>query len=137
MQWDSRSGAGFSAAQATSLYLPVDPDPQRPTVAGQRADQNSLLNTVREVIALRRAHPEFGPGGSLEILHDGYPLAYLRGGRFLVIINPSGRTHVLPHDRPELADAVAVKHTGVTVDQATITAAPFSFGIFQAAGSGA
>jgi glycosidase len=137
MQWDSRSGAGFSAAQATSLYLPVDPDPQRPTVAGQRADQNSLLNIVRDLIALRRAHPEFGPGGSLEILHDGYPLAYLRGGRFLVIINPSGRTHVLPHDRPELADAVAVKHTGVTVDRTTITAGPFSFGIFQAAGSGA
>ena len=131
MQWDPGPNAGFSAAPAVSLYLMVDPDPQRPTVAGQRADQNSLLHTVKDLIALRRARPELGPGGSLEILHDAYPLAYLRGGRFLVIINPCGRAHVLPHDRPELAGATAVKHAGVTVDQATITAGPFSFGIFH------
>jgi glycosidase len=132
MQWDSSPNAGFSAAPAASLYLPVDPDPGRPTVAGQRGDQDSLLHTVRDLIALRRAHPELGPGGSLEVLCDAYPLVYLRGGRFLVVINPSDRAHVLPHDRPELADATAVRHTGVKLDQATITAGPFSFGIFQA-----
>jgi glycosidase len=131
MQWNLSPNAGFSAALAASLYLPVDPDPRRPTVAGQRADQNSLPHTVKNLIALRRAHPELGPGGSLEILHDAYPLACLRGGRFLVIINPSGHAHVLPHDRPELAAATAVKHVGVTVDQATITAGPFSYGVFR------
>jgi glycosidase len=131
MQWDSSPNAGFSVAPAASLYLPADPDPQRPTVAGQRGDQNSLLHTVRDLIALRRAHPELGPSGSLEILHDAYPLAYLRGGQFLVIINPCSRTHVLPHDRPELAAATAVKHTGVNLAQTTITAGPFFFGIFQ------
>jgi maltose alpha-D-glucosyltransferase/alpha-amylase len=131
MQWDSSPNAGFSPAPAASLYLPIDPDPGRPTVAGQRADQNSLLHLVKDLIALRRAHPELGPGGSLEILSDAYPLAYLRSGRFLVIINPSDRASVLPHDRPELADATAVRHTGVKLDQTTITAGPFSFGIFQ------
>ena len=131
MQWDSSPNAGFSAAPAANLYLPVDPDPRRPTVAGQCTDQDSLLHTVRDLIALRRAHPELGPDGSLEILHGGYPLAYLRGGQFLVIINPSDRARVLPHDRPELADATAVRHTGVAVDQTTITAGPFSLGIFQ------
>jgi glycosidase len=131
MQWDSSRNAGFSAAPATSLYLPVDPDPRRPTVAGQRADQDSLLHLVRDLIALRRSHPELGPGGSLEILSDAYPLAYLRSGRFLVIINPSDRAHVLPHDRPEMAAATAVMHTGVNLGQATITAGPFSFGIFH------
>ena len=136
MQWDAGPNAGFSDAPAARLYLPIDPDPARPTVAGQQADQNSLLNTVRDLIALRRAHPELGSGGSLEILHDGYPLAYLRGGRFLVVINPSGRARVLPHDRPELADATAVRHTGVDVDRASITAGPFSFGIFRLLGGG-
>jgi alpha-glucosidase len=131
MQWDSSPNAGFSAAPATSLYLPVDPDPQRPTVAGQRADQDSLLHLVRDLIALRRAHPELGPGGSLEIVSDAYPLAYLRSGRFLVVINPSDRAHVLPYDRPEMADATVVMHTGVNLGQATITAGPFSFGIFS------
>ena len=131
MQWDSSLNAGFSSGPAANLYLPVDPDPQRPTVAGQRADQDSLLQTVRDLIALRRAHPELGPEGSLEIMCDEYPLAYLRGGRFLVVVNPSDRARVLPHDRPELADATAVRQTGVKLDQTTIVAGPFSFGIFQ------
>jgi maltose alpha-D-glucosyltransferase/alpha-amylase len=131
MQWDGGPNAGFSVAPAADLYLPLDPDPQRPTVSGQRADQDSLLHTVRDLIALRRAHPELGPGGSLEILHDGYPLAYLRGGQFLVVVNPSGISRVLPHDRPGLAGATAVRQTGVKLDQATITAGPFSYGIFR------
>ena len=131
MQWDSTPNAGFSAASAASLYLPVDPDPQRPTVAKQRADQDSRLHTIRDLIALRRSHPELGPRGSLEILSDAYPLAYLRSGRFLVVINPSDRARVLSHDRPEMADATTVRHTGVNLDQATITAGPFSFGIFH------
>jgi maltose alpha-D-glucosyltransferase/alpha-amylase len=131
MQWDSGPNAGFSAAPPARLYLPVDPDPARPTVAGQRADQDSLLHTVRELIALRRAHPELGAGGSVEILSDGYPLVYLRGGRFLVVVNPSGHDRVLPHDRPELSQATAVRHAGVKLDQEAITAGPFSYGIFQ------
>jgi maltose alpha-D-glucosyltransferase/alpha-amylase len=131
MQWDSGPNAGFSAAPATRLYLPVDPDRGHPAVAEQRADQNSLLHLVRDLIALRRAHPELGPGGSLEILSDAYPLAYLRSGRFLVVINPSDCARVLPHDRPELAGASAVRQTGVILDRATISAGPFSFGIFQ------
>jgi glycosidase len=134
MQWNSRPNAGFSTAPAARLYLPVDPDPGRPTVASQRTDQDSLLNTVRDLIALRRAHPELRNGGSLEILYDGYPLAYLRGGRFLVVINPSDRGCVLSHDHPELADATTVRQTGVKLDQTTITAGPFSFGIFQTQG---
>jgi maltose alpha-D-glucosyltransferase/alpha-amylase len=131
MQWDASPNAGFSVAPAARLYLPVDPDPQRPTVAGQRADQDSLLHLVKYLIALRRAHPELGPRGSLEILADGYPIAYLRSGRFLVVVNPSGRARVLPHDRPELASVTPVKHIGVNVGQTTITAGPFSYGIFR------
>jgi maltose alpha-D-glucosyltransferase/alpha-amylase len=131
MQWDSGPSAGFSAAPAESLYLPVDSDPRRPTVAGQRDDPNSLLRFVRDLIALRNAHPALGPGGSLEILHDGYPLVYVRGGQFLVVVNPSGRATVVAHDRPPLAAAAALKHAGVEVSEQAITAGPFSFGIFR------
>ena len=131
MQWDSSPNAGFSTAPPEDLYLPIDPDPGRPTVAQQRAGENSLLHTVKALLALRRANPELGPDGSLQILHDGYPLAYLRGERFLVIVNPSGSARVLSHDRPELARATEVEGTGVSVAEAAITAAPFSFGIFQ------
>jgi glycosidase len=131
MQWDASTNAGFSTAPAQRLYLPIDPDPARPTVARQRAEANSLLRTVKELIAIRRAHPELGPRGELEILHDGYPLAYLRGARFLIVVNPSDRASVLAHDRPQLARATALKQTGVAVADATIAADPFSFGVFE------
>jgi len=55
----------------------------------------------------------------------------VRGRRFLVVINPSGQAQGLPHHRPELARVTTVRHTGVTVYETAITAAPFSFGIFQ------
>lgn len=131
LQWDSGPNAGFSTASPEKLYLPIDPDPQRPTVAQQREDQESLLHTVRDLIALRRANPELGPEGSLEVLHDAYPFVYLRGGRFLIVINPCSRTQAFRHDRAELATASEVRHSGVTVSRTSITAEPFSFGIFQ------
>ena len=36
MQWDDTANAGFSTAPPEALYLPIDPDPDRPTVAAQR-----------------------------------------------------------------------------------------------------
>ena len=131
MQWDDGPNAGFSAGPAMSLYLPIDPDPGRPTVAAQRAEPGSLLHTVRDLIALRRAHPELGPAGSLDVLHHGYPLAYLRGERFLVVVNPSGETRTVQHDRTALGTSTAVRHTGVSVSDTEIAAQPFSFGIFE------
>jgi maltose alpha-D-glucosyltransferase/alpha-amylase len=122
---------GISAASATSLYLPVESDPGRLTVAGQRADQDSLLHAVRDLIApwrSPRTRARRRPGAPCT---TRIPLAYLRGGRFLVVFNPSDRARVLPHDRPELADATVVRHTCVKLDQTTIIASPFSLGIFQ------
>ena len=80
MQWDDGPNAGFSTAPAERLYLPVDPAPDRPTVAAQRADPGSVLHLVRRLIALRRATPALGLAGATEVLHAGYPLVYLRGG---------------------------------------------------------
>jgi glycosidase len=83
MQWGPGPDAGFSGAPPDRFYLPLDPDPGRPNVATQRAEEGSLLHLVRELITLRRGNAELstGPQGGLEVLHDGYPLAYLRGGR--------------------------------------------------------
>lgn len=132
MQWDQGTNAGFSTAAAENLYLPLDPDADaRPNVATQRADDASLLNQVRDLIALRRATPELGTAGSLEVLHDGYPLAYLRGGRYLVVINPSDAEVSLRHDRPEMATANIVRGHGVVVGESSLTAEPFAFGIFR------
>lgn len=128
MQWDDTPNAGFSTAPADRLYLPVDPDANRPTVAAQQADPDSLLNLVRRLIALRRATPDLGPAGSTEVLHDGYPLAYVRGGRYLVVVNPSGQhaDTAAPKDT-----ATPVVASGVTVSGGRISADGFGYGIFE------
>jgi glycosidase len=132
MQWEPGEGAGFSSAPPARFYLPLDPDPGRPDVATQRAGEQSLLNLIRDLIRLRKDNPELGtgPAATLEVLNDGYPLAYLRGGRFLVVVNPAGRTERVAHSRPELGTARAIVGTGVTVSADEVTAAPFGYMIF-------
>jgi glycosidase len=88
MQWD--------AADPEVTYLPPDPDPNRPTVAGQRADPDSLLCLVRGLIGLRRANPALGSGGSVEVHHAGYPFVYERGGEFVVAVNPGSAAVSVP-----------------------------------------
>lgn len=95
MQWDEGPNAGFSTAQAGSLYLPVDERPNRPTVAAQERDANSLLNRVRQLVQMRRSQPALQASGSLKIVYaEGgkLPLVYLReksGEKILVAINPA------------------------------------------------
>lgn len=87
MQWGDGLSAGFSSAAPAALYAPLDPSHDRPTVAGQRANEGSLLHLVRRLIALRRSEPELAGGGPVQVLHDGFPLVYRRG-RFTIAVNP-------------------------------------------------
>ncbi|GAA2748004.1 alpha-amylase family glycosyl hydrolase [Kitasatospora cinereorecta] len=130
MQWDATADAGFSTAPADRLYLPVDPSPDRPDVAAQRADETSLLHLVRRLIGLRRAHPALGAHGSVEVLHTGYPFAYVRGDRFLVVVNPRREPARLTVRRRLTPGAELVGH-GVRVDAGGIHADGFSYGIFE------
>jgi glycosidase len=97
MQWEASPNAGFSTAPADRLYLPVDSAPNRPTVAAQRADDASLLNCVRRLIALRQAHPALCASGAFEPVAaeaGGLPFVYKRQSgeeSLLVAINPSGQ----------------------------------------------
>jgi len=97
MQWDASPNAGFSAAPAGRLYLPIDPAPDRPTVAAQEADPASVLQAVRRLIAVRRAHPALGAGGGFApVLATGgrAPFVYRRtapGEAILVALNPGGK----------------------------------------------
>ncbi len=113
MQWDpGLPNAGFSAAPPEALYLPLDPDPGRPTVAAQEADPASLLATVRALVALRRSHPALWAGGSFTALlaeAGRLPFVYERravapaSGRVVVALNP-GATPV----EAEVADDAGV-----------------------------
>ncbi|WP_328540248.1 alpha-amylase family glycosyl hydrolase [Streptomyces sp. NBC_00344] len=131
MQWDTTAGAGFSTASANRFYLPLDPDPDRPTVSAQLADEGSLLNLVRRLIALRKANPELRPAGSVDILHSGYPFVYLRGGRILIVVNPrrDGAQCAVPASLSGRFEALEV--SGTRFDGVTVRAGGFSYGVYR------
>ena len=95
MQWDASPTAGFSEVDPAGFYLPLIAEPEyapdRVNVADQMADSSSLLNWVRELLALRRRHPVFGTG-SFALIDSGDPavLAFERTGdteRVVVLAN--------------------------------------------------
>ena len=98
MQWDATANAGFSTAEAERLYLPIDSNPLRPTVAAQQDDPESILSYVRGLLALRAATPALNTGGDwkyLSSVDQPYPMVYLRekdGEKYIVALNPSGST---------------------------------------------
>jgi maltose alpha-D-glucosyltransferase/alpha-amylase len=97
MQWSHGPNAGFSFAKAEDLYLPVEPELDTRTVADQDEDQHSLLNTVRMLIQLRRAHPALCNHSAFKPLYaeaGKYPFVFLRQGdgeTIIVAVNPSDR----------------------------------------------
>ena len=134
MQWGDGPNAGFSSADADRLYLPVDSDPARPTVAAQEHDPRSTLNLVRQLVALRRAMPALGARAATRVLHDGFPFAYLRAESHLVVVNPRREPAALTLPEPPQAEPVFT--SGVSVDGSTVSAAGFGYGIFALRGRG-
>lgn len=130
VQWDTSVNAGFSTAPADRLYLPVDPDPDRPDVASQRADPSSTLHTVRRLIALRRATPALRARGTTEVLATGYPFAYVRGGTHLVVVNPRREPAQLDLGARLTCEPTALEALGVTVTDGVVRADGFGYGVF-------
>lgn len=97
MQWNADRNAGFSRATPAMLYSPVIMDPvwgyEALNVEAQQSDPSSLLNWMRNMIALRKLFRVFGRG-TLEFLNpeNRKVLAYLRrhdGERVLCVANLS------------------------------------------------
>ncbi len=97
MQWSAGRNAGFSTAPAGRLYLPVDPSPQRASVAGQETDPDSLLNRLRRLSALRHAHPALQAFAEFDVVYaepGEYPFVYTRRKgkeQYLIALNPADR----------------------------------------------
>ena len=91
MQWSKQKNLGFSEADASHLYLPVDPELDAPTVEAQENNCTSLLNLVRRVISLRHQEQDLQADGDFTVLcsEPEKPFVYRRG-QLLLALNPSG-----------------------------------------------
>jgi alpha-glucosidase len=87
MPWDGSTHAGFSMAES---WLPLGDDSAYRNVESELADESSLLNLYRALLALRRAHPALALGAYRPLTQLGDVLAYQRTGedeRILVVLN--------------------------------------------------
>jgi len=98
MQWDDSQNAGFSTGPKDKIYLPEDPDPNRPTVAKQDKDPKSQLNYVRALLKLRASSAALGNDGEWTFLSDTshpYPMIYMRRSgneKYIIAVNPSNKS---------------------------------------------
>ncbi len=89
MQWDTTRNAGFSSANKT--WLPVHMNHGQVNVEIENKDDNSLLNTIRALLDIRKKERAL-QGGTLELI-DGLPenlLGYTRvldREKILVLLN--------------------------------------------------
>jgi maltose alpha-D-glucosyltransferase/alpha-amylase len=127
MQWDDGPNAGFSTADPSRLYLPVDPDPARPTVAAQEADPGSTLHLVRRLTSLRRATPALQGRASIRVVHEDYPFAYVRGESHLVVVNPRQDPAALR--LPGLAGATPLLASGLRLHDLGAELEGYGYGI--------
>ena len=133
MQWDESVNLGFSEAAGSDLYLPIDSSSDAPTVASQESDPDSLLNTVRSIIALRHQEDDLQADGSLRFIcsEPGKPLVYLRGS-LLCIVNPEGKElkTSLPHSVPSFDHSEPLFEIGdISVKNGIISAGAQSFAV--------
>ena len=98
MQWTNGKNKGFSTADEDKLYLPVDSRENAPTVESQQSDENSLYNTVKNIIRIRKENPDLCGNGDFEVLYaeeKKYPFIFRRGS-FVIAVNPSANTVTVP-----------------------------------------
>jgi maltose alpha-D-glucosyltransferase/alpha-amylase len=122
MQWSNDRNAGFSRANAQSLYLPVVVDPQfhyeTVNVEAQHANPNSLLWWVRDMIRRRQRHPVFGRG-DIEFLSpdNEQVLVFLREGEdetILIVANLSHYAQFVELDLDRFAGQRPIEMLGRT-----------------------
>ena len=123
MQWCDGKNYGFS--ESDTPYLPVDPSEKAPTVEEQLADESSLLNFVKSLIALRRRHPALWADAQYHTVESGYPVVYDRFSeeeRIRVILNPSSEEKF--YEDAELSE-ILLRHN-VELDGTQIKLSPVS-----------
>ena len=145
MQWSPDRNGGFSRADPATLVLPPIMDPlygyEAVNVEAQWRDPHSLLNWLRRMLVVRRAHLSFGRG-SLRFLtpQNRKILAYLREHgteTLLCVANVSRTAQAVELDLNEFEGRTPVELLGGTsfprIGQLSymLTLPPFGFYWFQ------
>jgi maltose alpha-D-glucosyltransferase / alpha-amylase len=134
MQWNGDRNAGFSTAVPAKLYSPVIMDPvwgyEAINVEAQQDDPSSLLNWMRNMIALRKLFAVFGRG-NIEFLDppNRKILAYLRQyqeEQILCVANLSRFAQPVDLDLSKLEGLTPVEMLGY-VDFPVIGRQPYRF----------
>jgi len=141
MQWSSDRNAGFSRANPAKLYSPVIMDPvwgyEAINVEAQQNDPSSLLNWMRNMIALRKLFQVFGRG-SLRFLESSNRkvLAYVRhfdGEMVLCVANLSRFAQPVQLDLTGMEGMIPVEMLGyvefppITRQPYPLTLGPYGF----------
>ena len=98
MQWNSSANCGFSSADSSKLYLPVDSSADAPTVESQEKDPDSVLNSIKKVIAIRHENKDLQSDGNFEVVYaekEKYPFIFKRGS-FIIAVNPTDKKQSAP-----------------------------------------
>ena len=131
MQWTAGKNRGFSETDG-ELYLPVDESAASPDVAAQEKDENSILNMVRKLIALRKEHEELQTRENFEVLYaqtGRYPFVFRRGS-FVVAVNPCGKAAEAPLNGEY--EAVFSVNAAAKAENGTVQVPPVALTLFKA-----
>ena len=111
MQWDSSRNYGFSTAPKNRLYIPQDDSKNAPTVEKQQGRKNSLYETLRKYIKMRKENIELSNDSVFEVVYgekEKYPFVYRRG-MFTLFINPCKEERSVTYtvtDEDEIFDCI-------------------------------
>jgi maltose alpha-D-glucosyltransferase/alpha-amylase len=137
MQWDDSPESGFTDGAPIIPLVVGEFGPASVNVLSQQARPDSLFNSLRRMIRVRKAHPEFSLG-SLEWIDVGNPslAAYMRcleGRRSLVLANLSS-ADMEASIPPSFAGPYTDMLAGIPVDLGNAMALrPFAYVWLQAA----
>ncbi len=126
MLWTEEKGRGFSEKKST--YLPVSKQ-KNISVAAQENEEDSLLNTVKKVIKIRKEYSCFNASASQKFIETGYPAIFERENEkcgAIVIVNPSDKTFERNVTYKKVLASINCDFNGNT-----ITLKPQSFAILE------
>ena len=125
MHWSSEKNAGFSKCDK-ELYLPVHPNYREVNYETLSQDENSLVNTVKRLVEMKRNNPDvFSCDAQFELLNETYPLVFKRtaADRTLVCaVNPTDRALDL-----KLPDGMVLASENVERENENVIMGPVSY----------